>query len=44
MKFSNGKCQVLHLGRSNPMHQSTVGADEVEDSFAAKDLGHVLGL
>lgn len=25
MKFSKGKCKVLHLGRNSPMHQDTLG-------------------
>ncbi|KAK4831251.1 hypothetical protein QYF61_016483 [Mycteria americana] len=37
--FSKGKCQVLHLGRNNPMHQYMLGADQLESNFAEKDLG-----
>lgn len=25
MKFDNGKCQVLHLGKNSPMHQYMLG-------------------
>ncbi|GAB0176132.1 transmembrane protein 168 [Grus japonensis] len=39
MKFSKGKCRVLHLGRNNPMHQYTSGVDLLGSSTAEKDLG-----
>ncbi|KAK4818025.1 hypothetical protein QYF61_004149 [Mycteria americana] len=39
MKFNKGKCKVLHLGRNNSMHQYTLGTNQVESSFAEKDLG-----
>ncbi|KFV86238.1 hypothetical protein N308_16114, partial [Struthio camelus australis] len=39
MKFSKGKCKVLHLGRNNPMHQYRLGTDLLESSSTKKDLG-----
>ncbi|KAK4810852.1 hypothetical protein QYF61_008824 [Mycteria americana] len=39
MQFNKGKCEVLHLGRNNPMHQYMMGADWLESSFAEKDRG-----
>ncbi|KAK4830140.1 hypothetical protein QYF61_008567 [Mycteria americana] len=38
MKFSKGKCKVLHLGRNNPKHQCMLGADCLESSSARKSL------
>jgi len=39
MKFNKDKCDVLHLGRNNLMHQYTLQANWLESSFAEKDLG-----
>ena len=38
MKFSKGKCRVLHLGRNNPMHQYRPGVDLLESSSVERDL------
>ncbi|KAJ7417295.1 rna-directed dna polymerase from mobile element jockey-like [Willisornis vidua] len=38
LKFNNGKCRVLHLGK-NPMHQHRLGDDLMESSSTEKDLG-----
>ncbi|PKU33317.1 hypothetical protein llap_16379 [Limosa lapponica baueri] len=42
MKFSKGKCRVLHLRRNNPMHQYRLGDDLLESSSEEKDLGVVV--
>ncbi|GAB0204691.1 mitochondrial enolase superfamily member 1 [Grus japonensis] len=39
MKFNEGKCKVLHLGRNNPKHQYRLGVDLLGSSSAEKDLG-----
>jgi len=39
MKFNQGKCRVLHLGRNYPMHQYRLGADLLECSSVERDLG-----
>ena len=38
-EVQQGKSMVLHLGRSNPMHQYRLGADLLESSSAERDLG-----
>lgn len=39
MKFNQGKCQVLPLGRNNPRHQNMAGAVWFRSIFAEKDEG-----
>ncbi|GAB0186244.1 mitochondrial enolase superfamily member 1 [Grus japonensis] len=39
MKFNKGKSKFLSLGMNNPRHQYLLGADQLEMSFAEKDLG-----
>ncbi|GAB0186197.1 mitochondrial enolase superfamily member 1 [Grus japonensis] len=39
MKFSKGKCRVLHLGKNNPRYQYGLGVDWLGSSSAEKDLG-----
>ena len=39
MKFSKGKCQVLQLGRDNPMHQHRLGTNQLESSVSGRNLG-----
>ncbi|KAK4825527.1 hypothetical protein QYF61_000104, partial [Mycteria americana] len=38
MKFNQGKCRVLYLGQVSPMQQYRLGADQLESSFAKKNL------
>lgn len=42
MKMTKSKCQVLLLGRYNPMHQYRQRSNQLASSFAKKDLG-ILG-
>ncbi|GAB0206080.1 mitochondrial enolase superfamily member 1 [Grus japonensis] len=39
VKFSKGKCRVLHPGRNNPKHQYRLGIDLLGSSAVEKDLG-----
>ena len=39
MQFNKETCQILHLGRNNPMHQYMLGAIQLESSMAEKNLG-----
>ncbi|KAK4806638.1 hypothetical protein QYF61_022944 [Mycteria americana] len=43
MKFNKGNCQVLPLGRNNPMHQPMLGVSQLERSLAEKALGLLVG-
>ncbi|KAJ7416864.1 hypothetical protein WISP_68076 [Willisornis vidua] len=39
LKFNQGKCRVLHLGKNNFMHQHSLGVNVLESSSAEKDSG-----
>lgn len=43
VKFSIGKCQVLHLGKNNPMFLYSFGADRLKSSLAEKFPGVLVG-
>ncbi|KAJ7418784.1 rna-directed dna polymerase from mobile element jockey-like [Willisornis vidua] len=43
MKFSKGKCRVLHLRRNNPKCWHRLGPGRLETSSAEKDLGVLVG-
>ena len=43
MKFNKWKCQVLPLGRNNPMHQDRLGAKRLESALAEMGLGVLVG-
>jgi len=38
LEFNKGKCLYLYLGRNNSMHGYTLGATQLESSFAENDL------
>lgn len=37
--LNKGNCQVLPMGRNNSLHQYMLGRNQLESSFAEKDLG-----
>ena len=39
MKFNKCKCQILHLGHSNPGYTYRLGNERLESSSAERDLG-----
>ena len=44
MKLNNGKCKVLPLERNNPIHQYMLRTNQLESSFAEKDLGVLMDI
>ncbi|GAB0183984.1 hypothetical protein GRJ2_000863700 [Grus japonensis] len=38
MKFNEGRCRVLHLGKRNPKHQYRLRVDLLGSSSVEKDL------
>lgn len=43
MMSSKKKCEVQHLGRSNPNPQDRLGTSGLESSFAEQELGVLAG-
>lgn len=43
MKLSIEKCQVLHLGKKNPIFLYSFGADQLKSSLADKCPGVLVG-
>ncbi|KAK4819155.1 hypothetical protein QYF61_025946 [Mycteria americana] len=43
MQFNKEKCEVLHLGRNNPIHQYMLGGNWLPGSFVEKTLGVLMG-
>lgn len=41
--WHKGKCEVLHLGKNNHIHQYMLGAHLLESSSPEKDLGVMVG-
>ncbi|KAF4802554.1 hypothetical protein TURU_025062 [Turdus rufiventris] len=39
LKFSKGKCRILHLEKNNPLHQDSLGAQQLGSSSEEKELG-----
>jgi len=39
MKFNEGKCKILPLGRSNPVFQDSLGSDCIENNFGVVTWG-----
>lgn len=39
MTFAKGKCEILDLGKRNPMDQYRLGADLLASSSGQKDTG-----
>ena len=42
MEFNQGKCHVLHLGKTNKRYEYTMGGKKLDDSEVEKDLGVVV--